>query len=123
MEELIPTFYKNGQNPEDEDETGSASHRLALLIAVFACGAMGDLTMETCNEESEYYRQLARSALSLESIFEGTSMATVQAISLLGLYEFFNCSTLTLESAWKMQALSYSLASSVCLSLPYNYYF
>lgn len=51
-------------------------HQLALL-AIFACGAAGDLTLEACDEEDETYRQLAKSALSLHSVFEGTSLATV----------------------------------------------
>lgn len=115
MEELIPMFYRNREQASDENETGTVVHRLSLLTAVFACGSMGDLTLETTNEEGELFRQLSRAALSLQSIFEGTSLATVQAVALLGLYEFFSCSSRTLESAWKMQALSFSLASSVCL--------
>lgn len=115
IEELIPAFYKKRVQTGDENETGAAVHRLALLAAVFACGSMGDLTLETTNEEGELFRQLSRTALSLQSIFEGTSLATVQAVALLGLYEFFSCSSRTLESAWKMQALSFSLASSVRL--------
>lgn len=115
IEELIPAFYKKREQTGDENETGAVVHRLALLAAVFACGSMGDLTLETANEEGELFRQLSRTALSLQSIFEGTSLATVQAVALLGLYEFFSCSSRTLDSAWKMQALSFSLASSVRL--------
>lgn len=114
MEELIPMFYKKDRQRRNENEVVTVAHRLALLTAIFACGAMGDLTQEACNEEGELYRQLSRTALSLHSIFEGTSLATIQTISLLGLYEFFNCSVHTLDAAWKMQALSFSLASSVC---------
>lgn len=120
MEELMPTFYKKREPSQTENETGTAVHRLALLLAVFACGAMGDLTKDICNEEGELYRQLARTALSLQSIFEGTSLATVQAVAMIGSYEFFSCSTHTMESAWKMQTLSFSLASSVCLSWSFS---
>ena len=114
MEELIPRFYKNRLQDRNESEGGVVVHRLALLLAVFALGAIGDLAAEKPSEEGELYRQLARTALSLHSIFEGTSLATIQAVSLIGLYEFFSSNTRTLESAWKMQALSFSLGSSVC---------
>ena len=112
MEELIPMFYKRASAPTDPDE-GFEAHHLALLLGVFAAGAAGDLTLEPQNEEGELYRQLGRTALSLHSIFEGTSLVTVQALALISVYDFFSCSTQTLDSAWKMVSMALCLASSV----------
>lgn len=118
MEELIPNFYKK----RGESKYGMTVHSLALLIAVFASGAMADLTQDSCNEEGELYHRLSRTALGLQSIFEGTSLATVQAVALTGLYEFFSCSTSTLDSASKLQSLSFFLATSVRLCSALTYY-
>ena len=113
MEELLPRYYKQREDARKEDENGVAVHQLALLFAVFAAGSAGDLTQEAHNEEGELFRHLSRSALGLHSIFDGTSMATVQALSLVGAYDFFSASAQTLESAWKTQSLAMCLASSV----------
>lgn len=87
-EELLPKFFRRSSGglrvpasvAAPRSGTGILEHQLALL-AIFACGAAGDLTLEAsleaCDEEDETYRQLAQSALSLHSVFEGTSLATV----------------------------------------------
>lgn len=121
MEELIPKFYKRNNNalsisPTDSPPRGCAEifeHQLALLFAIFACGAAGDLTLDACNEEGETYRQLARSALSLHSVFEGTSLATVQAVGLIGAYDVCSASLQSIELPFKMLTLALSLGITV----------
>lgn len=80
-------------------------------------GAAGDLTQEAHNDEGDLYCHLSRCILSLHSIFEGTSVTTVQALSLIGIYNFFSANTQTLEAPWKLLSLSFSLASSVGASI------
>lgn len=92
-------------------------HQLALLLAIFACGAAGDLTLEACNDEGETYRQLAQSALSLHSVFEGTSLATVQAVAIIGAYGIFSASAQTIESPFKLLTLALSLGITVSLHI------
>lgn len=117
MEELIPTFYKQRASVDtSESEAGLEAHQLALLFGVFAAGSAGDMTMEPYSAEGELYRQLGRAALSLHSIFDGTSLVTVQALSLIATYDFFSCNTQTLDTAWKLVSMALCLASSVCLS-------
>lgn len=135
MEELLPKFYQRRgdagaeRTPVARGAVHSPSsaatrvtrdgspdiveHQLALLLAVFACGAAGDLTLDACNEEGETYRQLARSALSLHSVFEGTSLATVQAVALIGAYDFHSASAQTIESAFKLLSLAHCLGVTV----------
>lgn len=113
MEELLPRYYKYREDAILEDEKGVAVHELALLLAVLASGAAGDLTQDAFNEEGELYRHLTRCALSLHNIFEGTSIATVQALSMAGSYDFFSANAETLETAWKVLSLTLCLASSV----------
>lgn len=117
MGELLPKFYKHQditQSPNDDHEI--AAHQLALMLAVFACGAAGDLTMESCNEEGEMYKHLARSALGMHSVFEGTSLATVQALALVGAYDLYSASTETIESAFKLLGLAHCLGITVSLN-------
>lgn len=114
MEELLPRFYKR-RVPQStlKGDPEILAHQLALLLGIFACGAAGDLTLEACNEEGETYRQLAWSALSIRSIFEGTSLATVQAVALIGAYDIYNAGSQTIESAYKLHSLAMCLAVSV----------
>lgn len=116
MGELLPQFYKHRditQSSNDGHEI--AAHQLALILAVFACGAAGDLNMDSCNEEGETYRYLARSALGMHSVFEGTSLATVQALALVGAYDLYSASTETIESAFKLLGLAHCLGITVSL--------
>lgn len=84
-EELLPKFFRRGSGglrvpaavAAPRSGTEILEHQLALLLAIFACGAAGDLILEACDEEDETYRQLAQSALSLHYVFEGTSLAMV----------------------------------------------
>ena len=120
--ELIPKFYKRHGRDEKraaKDDAEITEHQLALLFAVFACGAAGDLTLDSCNEEGETYRQLARSALSLHSVFEGTSFATVQAVATIGAYDFHSASSQTIESAFKILSLALGLGITVHSPLPF----
>lgn len=114
IEELLPIFYSRRNDARLlRNSSEVTAHQLALLFAVFACGATGDLTMDACNEEGETYKQLARSALSLYSIFEGTSLVTVQALALIGAYDLYSASTETIEAAFKLLALAHCLGISV----------
>ena len=114
MEELLPRFYKRRSYQQlMQGDSEIVPHQLALLLAVLACGAAGDLTLDACNEEGETYHQLARSALSLHSIFEGTSLTTVQAVALIGTYDVYTAGSQTIESAYKMHSLAFCLGISV----------
>lgn len=117
VKELLPRYYEHRGKALTEDECGVRVHHLALLLAILAVGAAGNLTQEAHNDEGDLYCHLSRCVLGLHSIFEGTSMATVQALSLIGIYNFFSASTQTLESSWKLLSLSFCLASSVSATI------
>lgn len=122
MEELLPLHYKrrragaSGSSSGKEEDYANAPidlHELALMLMVFACGAAGDLTLPPYNDEAETYHQLARTALSLKSVFDGASLSAVQAICMLGAYEIFSGRRNSLETAWKLLTLGFSMATSV----------
>ncbi|EJD00565.1 uncharacterized protein FOMMEDRAFT_127222 [Fomitiporia mediterranea MF3/22] len=123
MEDLIPFIYKGrrAQLPDDANDDGKYNgvhrmHTLALLLAVFACGAAADLTLRPLNREGQLYYYLSRAALGLHSMMEGgASLETVQTCSLLGSYDFFSCRKANMESTWKLASLSLVLAASIGL--------
>ena len=59
------------------------------------------------------YDQLARTALSLRSVFEGTSLESVQTVIILASYQFYTCRLLTFEPAWKTMIFGMMLGVSV----------
>lgn len=122
MEELLPALYKQEWVDVEEDgpesEESPEMHQLALSLAVFSCGAVVDLTLPPYNPEAIIYNYLARAALSLKSVFEGTSFETIQTIVSLSKFEFFVSRKTSLESAWKLMSFGLVLASSVRCHFP-----
>ncbi|OCB91784.1 hypothetical protein A7U60_g956 [Sanghuangporus baumii] len=132
MGELIPivykkrrrTFNRNGSNgsqngtpgPDSPTDSPTDAHVLALLLAVFAAGAVADLTLPPWNDEADLYHHLARTALSLKPVFEGAGLHAVQAISLIGAYDLFACRKNEMEGAWKILTFSLSIAASIGLN-------
>ncbi|KAH8110513.1 hypothetical protein DFH11DRAFT_1547404 [Phellopilus nigrolimitatus] len=90
-------------------------HALALLLVVFAAGAVADMTLPPCNDEAELYYHLSRAAMSLKPVFEGASLQSVQAIVLIGAYDIFSCRKFSLDGAWKMLSFGLALAASIGL--------
>ncbi|KAH8110132.1 fungal-specific transcription factor domain-containing protein [Phellopilus nigrolimitatus] len=114
VNELMPLFYRRRPPPTDH------LHDLTLLLAVFACGAVGDLTQSPCNPEGERYRQLARAALSLTDLFHnGGSLAVMQTMTLFAVYEIYTAHgegvSTAQEAAWKLISLGLTIASSIGL--------
>ncbi|KAL5487656.1 hypothetical protein ACEPAI_5764 [Sanghuangporus weigelae] len=119
MEELIPQIYRRRQYAKNgaTGETQSTDpHALALLLAIFACGAVADLTLPLWNEEADVYYHLASTAIGVRSVFDGTSLHTIQALAVLGSYDVFSCRKNSLEGTWKLISFCISLAASVSIS-------
>lgn len=118
MDVLLPALYKREWVDESDDvpesEESPEMHQLALSLALFSCGAVVDLTLPPYNTEAIIYNHLARAALSLKSVFEGSSFETVQTIVLLAKFQFFVSRKTSLESAWKLISFGLVLAASVC---------
>ncbi|KAL5482658.1 hypothetical protein ACEPAI_9252 [Sanghuangporus weigelae] len=116
MEELLPLFYK--KRSSSSGNVQADPHSLTLLFAIFACGAVADLTLPPWNEEADLYYRLAWMGFSLRSIFDGTSLQTIQALAIIASYDIFSCRRNSLEGTCKMISYSMSLAVSVSFFLP-----
>ncbi|RPD60567.1 hypothetical protein L226DRAFT_612121 [Lentinus tigrinus ALCF2SS1-7] len=135
-EEVFPLFYQEAQ-----DEVGAAaaqgfvgsadafnlpngakqqasSHELGLMLVVFCFGALTDASLPAAphNVEAERYYQLTRAALSLEPVMDRPpSVATVQVLSLMAIYQGMVADERSIESTWALMGLSSKLAQSTGL--------
>lgn len=113
-EEIIPTVYERAVLKTGGDYTDIAYvHRLALFLAVLACGAALNSSLPTNNAEAARYNDLAQMCLNLRSVFQETSLENVQTIVLLSHYYLYSGQTLTFDSAWKTLRFALTLGLSV----------
>ncbi|KAL5527793.1 hypothetical protein ACEPAG_6594 [Sanghuangporus baumii] len=118
MEELMPQIYRRkrtGLGRASHETRRTHPHMLALLLAVFATGAVADLTLPPWNEEADLYYHLSWTAMGLESLFNSTNLYTIQALAILGGYDIFSCRRTSLENSWKIVSFCLSLAASIGL--------
>ncbi|KAJ7702923.1 hypothetical protein B0H16DRAFT_1347279, partial [Mycena metata] len=138
MEETLPLWFPD-EAPSSRQAaregtpapTGSA-HDLALLYVIFCFGALADAGLpfptshnsttvaedlqanSTGPHDCEYYYRLTKAALTLEPVLEGPpSVATVQALALMAIYEGLCAGENSIESTWAIFGLSTKLAQSV----------
>ena len=102
-----------------ESYTNVPMHSIALLLAVFATGSAGDLTLPQYNEEAETFYHLALAALNFKNVFNGdpqdpgVTLETVQAVSLLGSYHMFSARKESTDACALIMNLAHCLAASV----------
>ncbi|KAJ3761423.1 hypothetical protein EV360DRAFT_37822, partial [Lentinula raphanica] len=131
LEELLPMWYAeaprtNPNPPADFPSNSSASsvpngrsgssHDLALLFMVFCFGALTDVNLPAApeNMQSEHYYDLTKVGLNLEGILDRPpSVSTVQALSLMGIYEGMRSAEHSIESTWALMGMATKLAQSV----------
>ncbi|KAF8803345.1 hypothetical protein BYT27DRAFT_7171817 [Phlegmacium glaucopus] len=117
------------QSQHSQPRTGN-SHDLALLFVLFCFGALTDTNLPSPpdNIPAERFYQLTKVSLNLDpqasadskssrnGIFERPpSVATVQALSLMAIYEGICSGENSIESTWALMGLACKLAQSVGL--------
>jgi hypothetical protein len=94
-------------------------HSIGLLLAVFATGSAGDLSLPQYNEEAETFYLLATAALNIKSILDGglenpgVTFETVQAVSLLGSYHMISARKESIETCALIMNIAHCLAAGV----------
>ena len=94
------------------------AHDLALLFVIFCFGALTDMELLAApdNVEAEQFYQLTKASLTLEPILERPpSVATVQTLSLMAIYEGLCSGENSIESTWTLMGLATKLAQSVAI--------
>ncbi|KAK0205424.1 fungal-specific transcription factor domain-containing protein [Desarmillaria ectypa] len=125
FEELIPLWYQDGAkrpinstppSATSAPVTKSGAHDLALLFIIFCFGALTDMNLPAApdNPVCEQYYDLTKAALSIEPLLERPpSVATVQTLSLMAIYEGLKSGENSIESTWTLMGMSTKLAQSV----------
>ncbi|KAH7882993.1 hypothetical protein F5I97DRAFT_1815347 [Phlebopus sp. FC_14] len=127
LEECLPLWYAEAADlvppgsvaPSTETNANEASrnpHELALLFVIFCFGALTDPTLPPApdNDEANMYSKLTRAALNLEPVLDRPpSVATVQTLALLAIYQGLCSGENSIESTWAIFGLATKLAQSV----------
>ncbi|KAI0343138.1 hypothetical protein BDW22DRAFT_1329008 [Trametopsis cervina] len=103
-------FSRIYDQPLAIDQDPTHSHRLAVLYMVFALGTLMDLEQPYLSIASTQYYQLARAALSLDSILEHQSIPAIQALVLMCHFMFLSFRD---GPRWALMGLVVKLAQSV----------
>ncbi|KAJ7057156.1 fungal-specific transcription factor domain-containing protein [Mycena amicta] len=129
-----PTPAGGGGRGLSPPPVGTA-HDLALFFVILCFGALGDTSMpfptaspETSSSaddlrpdsrggrDSGHYYRLTKASLTLEPVLEGPpSVATVQTLALMAIYEGLRAGENSIESTWAIFGLSTKLAQSIGL--------
>ncbi|RDB28185.1 putative transcriptional regulatory protein C1F7.11c [Hypsizygus marmoreus] len=119
-EEMLPLWYieaPKAPTPVNVNTKGGA-HDLALLFVIFCFGALTDMSLPPApdNPEADHYYQLTKAALTLEPVLDRPpSVATVQTLSLMAIYEGLCSGENSIESTWALMGLATKLSQSIGL--------
>ncbi|KIY68115.1 hypothetical protein CYLTODRAFT_421875, partial [Cylindrobasidium torrendii FP15055 ss-10] len=114
-EELLPMWYEDNakravvQSPESTNGGKGSPHELAIFFMVLCFGALTDMNLPPApdNPVCDKYYDATKAALALESILErAPSVATVQTIALMGIYEGLKGSENSIEATWTLMGLA-----------------
>ncbi|OAX37130.1 hypothetical protein K503DRAFT_771795 [Rhizopogon vinicolor AM-OR11-026] len=132
MEESLPLWYAEAVDliypgsvappvslgNETKDAPSKGPHELALMFVIFCFGALTDHRLPPApdNEEADMYCKLTRAALNLEPVLDRPpSVATIQALALLAIYQGLCSGDNSIESTWGIFGLATKLAQSIGL--------
>lgn len=87
--------------------------RLAVLFICFAHGSMADIGIPMYCAESEDFLRLSRISLSLHPIILSPDLASVQALTLIGMFHDTGGRSYNIEAAWSFLTIASKLSQSV----------
>lgn len=106
------------KSPNPNKEPTRTAHDLSLLFMIFCFGALTDVSLPPAPENilSEQFFQLTKASLVLEPVLERPpSVATVQTLSLMAIYEGICSREGSIERTWSLFGLAGKLAQSIGL--------
>ncbi|KAJ6496313.1 fungal-specific transcription factor domain-containing protein [Mycena sanguinolenta] len=110
--ELLSLIYHN-IGTEDEGQGSATAHQMAVLFLIFALAALVDLDLPAYNNEADQYLNLASAAMSVKSVFEDSTVETVQALTLLACY--LGHGGPRMNGAWTMISLASQISKKLGL--------
>lgn len=110
--DFYETIFGPIYDPNATSYDSVSCHNLSVLYMVLALGTLVDLEMPAHSPEATEYYQLARAALSIDSILEGPSIAAIQSLLLMCHFMFWA----DIEGPrWVLMGLVVKLAHSIGL--------
>ena len=113
MVDVLTLIYKSAKRREQTEASEITPHKFAVLYMILSLGALTDLTIPPFNDEAKRYYHLARAALSMRSVFILPDISTIQAVSLLAMYDHLSDRPAAFDSPWFLISLACKLAQSV----------
>ncbi|KAF8829110.1 hypothetical protein HHX47_DHR3001120 [Lentinula edodes] len=89
--------------------------RVGVLFICFAHGSMADIGIPMYCAESEDYLRLSRISLSLHPIISSPDLASVQALTLIGMFHDTGGRSYNIEAAWSFLTIASKLSQSLGL--------
>ncbi|KAI0059946.1 hypothetical protein BV25DRAFT_1889043 [Artomyces pyxidatus] len=117
-EELLPLFYSEAPRPPQYTQQQATPHDLGLLFVIFCFGALTDEALPPApgNTEADTYYVLTRAALAQDPVMDhAPTVSTVQALSLMGIYQGLVANEHSIEATWALMGLATKLAQSIGL--------
>jgi hypothetical protein len=115
-EELLPLYYVEARPLGVPPPTAPTPHDLALLFVIFCFGAVTDDALPPApgNAEADRFYTLTRAAIALTPPTDRPpAVCTVQAFSLMAIYQGIVANQDSIESTWTLMGLATKLAQSV----------
>ncbi|KAJ4001559.1 fungal-specific transcription factor domain-containing protein [Lentinula boryana] len=89
--------------------------RLAVLLICFAHGSLADIGQPMYSPESEDYLSLSRICLALHPVLSSPDLASVQALTLTGMFHNIGGRSYNIEAAWSFLTIAAKLSQSLGL--------
>ncbi|KAI5123792.1 hypothetical protein M0805_009087 [Coniferiporia weirii] len=124
VDEMMPVIY--GRVPSipthDYGINCEGPHALALLLMAFAVGTLVDLRQVAFSAEADHYYQLAKAAITLQSVLERPELVSIQALHLMSIYNAMRQpdsrdeeGETSMEMSWSLIRLAHQLAQTIGL--------
>lgn len=113
VNELFLLFYPD-QDSLETPQTFVGPHKLALMFLIFAVAALVDLAQRAINDEAEHYFQIARVAISQQTLLQLPSLATIEMLVMLSTYySMTGADSLRMETSWSLISMASRFALTV----------
>ncbi|KAH8115272.1 hypothetical protein DFH11DRAFT_1588312 [Phellopilus nigrolimitatus] len=121
FDEILPAIYgRTPANRAHEHAIYKGPHALSLVLMVFALGTLVDLNREPFSAQADHYYQLAKAAITLQSVLERPEVVTIQALHLMSVYNAMRQPDVrdeegetSMEMSWSLIRLCHQLAQTI----------